>query len=81
MQRHRNFLGVTTGHSRSKNGIASLAFDPVVHAEGQQTPTRTRIAAQPHGLPGQKGVHTRLRRAMPGNDEAPAAIGFRIVNR
>ena len=22
---------VTTGHSRSKNGVASLAYDPVVH--------------------------------------------------
>jgi hypothetical protein len=27
---------VTTGHSRSKNGIASLAYDPVVHSEMQQ---------------------------------------------
>ena len=26
---------VTTGHSRSKNGVASLAYDPVVHAEMQ----------------------------------------------
>jgi hypothetical protein len=26
---------VTTGHSRSKNGIASLAYDPVVHADVQ----------------------------------------------
>jgi hypothetical protein len=26
---------VTTGHSRSKNGVASLAYDPVVHAESQ----------------------------------------------
>jgi hypothetical protein len=24
---------VTTGHSCSKNGVASLAYDPVVHAE------------------------------------------------
>ena len=24
---------VTTGHSRSKNGVVSLAYDPVVHAE------------------------------------------------
>jgi hypothetical protein len=24
---------VTTGHSRSKNGVASLAYDPVVHAK------------------------------------------------
>jgi hypothetical protein len=23
----------TTGHSRSENGVASLAYDPVVHAE------------------------------------------------
>jgi hypothetical protein len=26
-------LIVTTGHSRSKNGVASLAYDPVVHAD------------------------------------------------
>jgi hypothetical protein len=26
-------LLVTTGHSRSKNGVASLAYDPVAHAE------------------------------------------------
>jgi hypothetical protein len=31
------WLFVTTGHSRSKNGVASLAYDPVVHAERQQT--------------------------------------------
>jgi hypothetical protein len=60
---------VTTGHSRLKNGVASLAYAPVVHAE------------RPHGKPhrqsyftfawiaGQKGVHARLRRAMPGNDD------------
>jgi hypothetical protein len=28
----RHFF-VTTGHGRSKNGVASLAYDPVVHAE------------------------------------------------
>jgi hypothetical protein len=27
------FRFVTSGHSRSKNGVASLAYDPVVHAE------------------------------------------------
>ena len=37
----RNFSFVTTGHSRSKNGVASLAYDPVVHAE------------VPYGLPDQ----------------------------
>jgi hypothetical protein len=26
---------VTTGHSRLKNGVASLAYDPVVHSEVQ----------------------------------------------
>jgi hypothetical protein len=25
---------VTTGRSRSKNGVASLAYDPVVYAQG-----------------------------------------------
>jgi hypothetical protein len=29
----RFFLLVTTGHSRSKNGVASLAYAPVVHVE------------------------------------------------
>jgi hypothetical protein len=33
----RLFSLVTTGHSRSKNGVASLAYDPVVHAEVQLT--------------------------------------------
>jgi len=28
---------VTTGHSRSKNGVASLAYDPVVHAAAPST--------------------------------------------
>jgi hypothetical protein len=28
---------VTTGHSRSKNGVASLAYDPVVHCEPQRS--------------------------------------------
>jgi hypothetical protein len=37
----RNFPFVTTGHSCSKNGVALLAYDPVVHAES------------PHGLPDQ----------------------------
>ena len=31
--KQRRFLLVTTGHSRLKNGVASLAYDPVVHAE------------------------------------------------
>jgi hypothetical protein len=30
-------LFVTTGHSRSKNGVASLAYDPVVYAEMRLT--------------------------------------------
>jgi hypothetical protein len=30
---------VTTGHSRSKNGVASLAYDPVVHGEAPRMPT------------------------------------------
>ena len=36
--RHSNILIVTTGHSHSKNGVASLAYDQMVHAE------------PPHGL-------------------------------
>jgi hypothetical protein len=27
------FRVATTGHSRSKDGVASLAYEPVVHAE------------------------------------------------
>jgi len=30
-----HILIVTTGHNRSKNGIASLAYAPVVHADVQ----------------------------------------------
>jgi hypothetical protein len=30
---------VTTGHSRSKNGVASLASDPVVHADAPRATT------------------------------------------
>jgi len=46
---------VTTGHSRSKNGVASLAYDPVVHAEMQFLKPRgeSAQATLPHGLPGQ----------------------------
>jgi hypothetical protein len=34
--KQRCILLVTTGHSRSKNGVASLAYAPVVHAEVQR---------------------------------------------
>ena len=27
------YLVVIAGHSRSKNGVASLAYDPAIHAE------------------------------------------------
>ena len=37
------FFLVTTGHSRSKNGVASLAYAPVVHSD----------SSMPHGLPDQ----------------------------
>jgi hypothetical protein len=46
---------VTTGHSRSKNGVASLAYDPVVHAEMQflKPHGESAQATLPRGLPGQ----------------------------
>jgi hypothetical protein len=31
---------VTTGHSRSKNGVALLAYDPVVHTEMRRRSVR-----------------------------------------
>jgi len=37
------FFLVTTGHSRSKNGVASLAYDPVVHAEQRLRKTSRQI--------------------------------------
>jgi hypothetical protein len=40
---------VTTGHSRSKNGVALLAYAPVVHAEVR----RIQQASLLHGLPDQ----------------------------
>jgi len=48
-------------------------LDPGIHDEPQQTQTFTLlIVSRPHGLPGHKGVHVRLRRAMPGNDSGRA---------
>jgi hypothetical protein len=35
-RREAIFCLVTTGHSRSKNGVASLASDPVVYAEARR---------------------------------------------
>jgi hypothetical protein len=48
-------LFVTTGHSRSKNGVASLAYDPVFHAEMQLLKARgnDERAVLPHRLPDQ----------------------------
>jgi hypothetical protein len=43
------------GHSRSKNGVASFAYDPRIHAEVPQsrlTSKFVQVQAQ-HGLPGQ----------------------------
>ena len=39
---------VTTGHSRSKNGVASLAYDPVVHADVRRIEATRRISASQH---------------------------------
>jgi hypothetical protein len=63
---------VTTGHSRSKNGVASLAYAPVVHAGGQQTKNLRRIFASvaPAWIAGSFDVKTALSRLMSGNDDA-----------
>jgi hypothetical protein len=51
---------VTTGHSRSKNGVASLAYDPVVHADMQflKPCGEAERATLPHGLPGSPAMTT-----------------------
>ena len=55
----KNISVVTTGRSRSKNGVASLAYDPVVHAE---MPRR-----RPCGV--SKPARRMDCRVKPGNDE------------
>jgi len=40
------------GHSRSKNGVASLAYDPRIHADVPQSRLTSKFVPQ-HGLPGQ----------------------------
>jgi hypothetical protein len=51
-------LFVTTGHSRSKNGVALLAYDPVVHREVLQRKMRPKHVSPPHDC-----------RVKPGNDD------------
>jgi len=46
---------VTRGHSRSKNGVASLAYDPRVHADVQGER--------------QRRMDCRVKPVKPGNDE------------
>ena len=50
----QHLLFVTIGHSRSKNGVALLAYDPVVHTEVQpRKPSgNSKTASPPHELPG-----------------------------
>ena len=49
-------------------------LDPGIHDEIPQAEAiLMQFAAKPHGLPGHKGVHARLRRAMPGNDSREAS--------
>ncbi len=58
-------LLVTTGHGRSKNGVASLAYDPVVHADARRT-------KQNGGSP---QADARMDcRVKPGNDEMESAF-------
>ena len=44
---------VTTGHSRSKNGVASARLCPVVHAEWQDAIWTNERSTKLHGSPGQ----------------------------
>jgi hypothetical protein len=47
-------LGVMRGLSRPKDGVASLAYDPRIHAAAQRPKTvRMSRVALHHGLPGQ----------------------------
>ena len=50
--KQRRFLLVTTGHSRLKNGVASLAYDPAVHTDSRFPNLAVNRASHPHGLPG-----------------------------
>jgi hypothetical protein len=52
--------------------FVTTGLDPVVHADVWQPKPRGESfrATLLHGLPDQKGVHARLRRAMSGNDDA-----------
>jgi hypothetical protein len=62
---------VTTGHSRSKNGVASRAYYPVVYAGVKRIKQRgeSQEASAPHRQPWVKPgndvteIHPRLRRA------------------
>jgi hypothetical protein len=49
---------VTTGHSRLKNGVASLAYDPMVHA-----------SVKAAWIAGSFCIKTALTRLLSGNDE------------
>jgi hypothetical protein len=44
---------VIHGHGRSKNGVASLAYDRWVHADRKRPHAKDVSAAPPHGLPDQ----------------------------
>jgi hypothetical protein len=47
-------LGVIAGHSRPKDGVASLAYDPAIHDEMPVVITvRMILDAPPHGPTGQ----------------------------
>jgi hypothetical protein len=37
-------LGVIAGHSRSKNGVASLAYDPAIHPFSRKMDARIKSA-------------------------------------
>jgi hypothetical protein len=55
------FFFVTTGHSCSKNGVASLAYDPVVHAEPTLDKPHRQSCCTSGWIAGSFDVKTALR--------------------
>jgi len=78
-----NHYLISTGHIRSKNGVASLAYDPVVHADlkaawiARSSPAMTKYAApvMPGFMP---GIHVFLiaeaRRGWPEKSDIKTAL-------
>jgi hypothetical protein len=72
----RSFVGsssfVIAGHSRSKNGVASLAYDPAIHAAAKPAPTFWRgfaIRTSPWITGSSPVVTKRVRRCLTSESE------------